>query len=215
LLKHLKALDNIRNTEVGHIQIDYRNAAAMLNFTHTPVLPDKNNAKQIANLMKIRCRIKINKLDFLLKKTVGSKSIPLINIADVIDFPHFKSKELMNKIALGTFQLKLVKSYLKDIINHGNPYRVSKNLCSEIKNNKLREDITKNKRKIIAMEILPRHGRSSKTLIENEIGVCTKKLTKKFSKVYKAFVLYEPNNNNVLGIKGRTVEVKLFIFKLI
>jgi hypothetical protein len=124
----MKALDNVRNTEVGHIQIDYRIAAAMLNFTHKPVLPDKNNAKQIANLMKNRCNIKINMLDFLLNKTVGTKSIPLISNKDVKDFPRFKSKELINNIALGTFQFKLVKSYLKDIINHGYPYGVSKNL---------------------------------------------------------------------------------------
>ncbi len=124
----MKALDNVRNTEVGHIRIDYRIAAAMLNFTHKPVLPDKNNAKQIANLMKNRCNIKINMLDFLLNKTVGTKSIPLISNKDVKDFPRFKSKELINNIALGTFQFKLVKSYLKDIINHGYPYGVSKNL---------------------------------------------------------------------------------------
>jgi hypothetical protein len=203
----MKALDNVRNTEVGHIQIDYRIAAAMLNFTHKPVLPDKNNAKQIANLMKNRCNIKINMLDFLLNKTVGTKSIPLISNKDVKDFPRFKSKELINNIALGTFQFKLVKSYLKDIINHGYPYGVSKNLFREIKNKKLRDKLSTNKRKIIAMEILPRHGRSSKLYLEDKTNSSDKnvkkKLTKKFSKVYKAFILYEPNNNTVRGIKGR------------
>jgi len=180
----------------------------MLNFTHKPIIPDKNNAKQIVKSMKKRCKIKVNKLDFLLNKTVGTKSIPLINNEDAKDFPRFKSKELINKIALCTFQFKLVKSYLKDIINHGYPYGVSKHLFKEINDDKLRNDLIKNKRKVIAMEILPRHGRSSKPYSEDTAELSDKnskkKLTKRFSKVYKAFVLYEPNNNNALGIKGRT-----------
>jgi hypothetical protein len=204
-LKHFKALDNVRNTEVGHIQIDYRIAAAMLNFSHKPITPDKNSAKTIANSMKNSCKIKTNKLEFFLNKTVGTKTIPLIKIDDVKDFPRFKSKELINKIAFGTFQFKLVKSYLKDIINHGNPYRVSKNLYKEIKNKILREELEKYKRKIIAMEILPRHGRSSKKVMNGDCLSDKKKLTKKFSKVYKAFVLYEPNNNDVIGIKGKSI----------
>ncbi len=214
MLKNLKALDNVRNTEVGHIQIDYRIAAAMLNFTHKPILPDKNNARQIAISMKNRCEMKINMLDFLLGKTVGTKSIPLIKIEDVKDFPRFKSNELINKIALGTFQFKLVKSYLKDIINHGYPYGVSKNLIGEMEKNKLRDDLLKNKSKIIGMEILPRHGRSSKPCFTDKADISdknsSKKLTKKFTKVYKAFVLYEPNINSVHAIKGKTLKIKIF-----
>jgi len=103
--------------------------------------------------MKSRCKIKINMLDFLLNKTIGTKSIFLINNDDVRDFPRFKSKELINKIALGTFQFKLVKSYLKDIINHGYPYGVPKNLLVEIENKKPRDQLSQKNRKIIAMEI--------------------------------------------------------------
>jgi len=191
-----------------HIQIDYRIAAAMLNFTHKPILPDKNKAKQIANLMKSRCKIKINILDFLLNKTVGTKSIFLINNDDVQDFPRFKSKELTNNIALGTFQFKLVKSYLKDIINHGYPYGVSKSLLVEIKNKKQRDELSRKNRKIIAMEILPRHGRSSKLCMEDKAGLSDKNNKQK---VYKAFVLYEPNNNNVTGIKGMPLKLIIFI----
>jgi hypothetical protein len=205
-LKHNKALDNIRNTQVGHIQIDYRIAAAMLNFTHTPITPDKKNAKKIANSMNNRCKIKRNNLEFLLNKTVGTKNIPLIKIGDVKDFPRFKPSELINEIAFGTFQFKLVKSYLKDIINHGNPYKVSKNNLKEINNKNLRAELENNNRKIIAMEILPRHGRSTKNSLKvkdnEQKKINNKKLTKKFSKVYKAFVLYEPKINSVRGIKG-------------
>ncbi len=69
------------------------------------------------------------------------------------------------------------------------------------------------------MEILPRHGRSSKLCMEDKAGLSDKnnkqKLTKKFSKVYKAFVLYEPNNNNVTGIKGRPLKLIIFIRNII
>ncbi|CAF0983415.1 unnamed protein product, partial [Brachionus calyciflorus] len=46
MLKNFKALDNIRNTQAGHIQIDYRITCAMINFTHKRSCPDKENKRQ-------------------------------------------------------------------------------------------------------------------------------------------------------------------------
>jgi hypothetical protein len=191
----------------------------MLNFTHKPITPDKGAAKSIANSMRKRSRINKNKLDFLLSKTIGTKNIKLVQLKDVSDFPKFKSKELIRKLAFGTFQLRLCKSYMKDLINHGNPYIVSNDLINDLKDEMLKLEFEKSKTKIIAMEILPRHGRSEKKNdsaneeTDDEEGkrpkrkkkqkTDSKKLTKKFSKVYKAFVQYEPNNNNINGIKGK------------
>ena len=52
VLKTLNELDNIRNNQVGHIQIDYRIACAMLNFTHKPCCPDEENGAKIAKRIK-------------------------------------------------------------------------------------------------------------------------------------------------------------------
>jgi hypothetical protein len=52
LLKNKKALDNIRNTEAGHIQIDYRICCAMANYNFVPCIPDGNHTVEIANRIK-------------------------------------------------------------------------------------------------------------------------------------------------------------------
>ena len=48
----MKALNNIRNTIAGHIQIDYRICCAMINYTHKPCCPDDKNVFKIPKLLK-------------------------------------------------------------------------------------------------------------------------------------------------------------------
>lgn len=53
----------MRNTEIGHIQIDYRIACAMINFFHKPCCPDGKKAKTIANRMKEKAKTTSNHLE--------------------------------------------------------------------------------------------------------------------------------------------------------
>ncbi len=62
-LKHFKALDNIYNTEIPRIQVDYRIACAMLNYTHKPLITDKNCTETVVQCMKEKSKIQINPLE--------------------------------------------------------------------------------------------------------------------------------------------------------
>jgi hypothetical protein len=87
MLKNYKSLDNIRNTQAGHIQIDYRIASAMCNFVHNPCSPDGNNSKKIAHRIRERAKIKYNRLEFLLSKRLDTRLIKKIDLTDITDFP--------------------------------------------------------------------------------------------------------------------------------
>jgi hypothetical protein len=41
--KKIKSLDFVRNSVIGHLGIDFRNACAMHNFTFKPILYDKGH----------------------------------------------------------------------------------------------------------------------------------------------------------------------------
>ncbi|CAF1002651.1 unnamed protein product [Brachionus calyciflorus] len=87
MIKNFKALDNIRNTQAGHIQIDYRITCAMINFTHKPTCPDKENAKKIAVKLKEKLDFENNLLSGLLKRQFGTKEIFSIDHNSIKDFP--------------------------------------------------------------------------------------------------------------------------------
>ena len=194
----MKALDYRRNTELNTKFYDYRNAAAMFNFTHKPITPDHSKASTIAMRMNQKSKIQKNKLEFLLNKTIGTKTIPAIDLNSIVDFP-----KLRDRITLGTFQPRLTKSYVKDILNHGSLYAVNNDILKDVNNQKLRADLISSRKKIIAMEILSRHSRGKKK--NKNIEKPTKKLTPEYSRVYKVFLLYEPNKNNYKGIKGKQI----------
>ncbi|CAF0923792.1 unnamed protein product [Brachionus calyciflorus] len=90
MLKNNKALDNIRNTEAGHIMIDYRICCSMINFDLKPSCPDGENAEKIASKILIRSQKKENDLEFLLGKHLDTKSICPIKISEIVDFPVLK-----------------------------------------------------------------------------------------------------------------------------
>ncbi len=69
----MKALDNIRNTQVGHIQIDYRIACAMINFTHKPCCPDGSNAEELARIIKKKSKLHENNMEHLLSRRFNTK----------------------------------------------------------------------------------------------------------------------------------------------
>jgi len=116
MLKNFKSFDNIRNTQAGHILIDYRISCAMLNFTHRPCTPDGKNSLIIAKRIRTRTQNKSNKMEFFLNKRLDTRLIKKINLLDIDDFPKLTIKKIKENILFGSFQLKLSKSYVNEMV---------------------------------------------------------------------------------------------------
>ena len=115
----MKALENVRNSQLGHIFIDYRIACAMLNFTHKPLSPDGEKTKEIAQKMKLKSNIKENKLLFLLKRQLDTHKIRKTSFNNIKqEFPQVDQDEIKREITFGSFHFKQSKSYIKEIINN-------------------------------------------------------------------------------------------------
>ena len=148
-LKNKAALDNKRNTIAGHILIDYRITCAMYNFKHNACCPDGENATHIAQLMKKNKNIKKNPLLFLLKKRFNTTSISPVKISDINDFPILRRKTLKSKVFMGSFQLRLCKSYLSDLIENGVSYQLNKNIIKTFQSQRLKLKLLEKKLKIL------------------------------------------------------------------
>ncbi len=197
-------MDNIRNTQAGHIQIDYRIACAMSNFLHKPCCPDGEYAIDVAKKIREKSLIKINSLHFLLGKQLDTKIFPQINLADIKDFPQIKRKKIRRELFFGTYQFRQSKSYVCELVQNGIAYLLNSKKIEKLINI---EKISKSKEsvsKVVAFEIKSRHKRSEKS-----------------TKTYKVFIQYIPNLDCVSGIEGKTffkiilqiVLLKTFCFK--
>ena len=201
LLKNYQSLDNIRNTTAGHVQIDFRIACAMANFFHNPCCPDKDKAEKIARRIRSKSRVSTNFLAPFLKKQLNSSLMTPIALGCLQDFPKIKTKQLREHIALGSFQVKLAKSYVKDLINEGKAYMLdAKKLPNSfVKTYPETRDLKNSTFKLIAIGVPSRHKRSLKkaSLID---GTHTK--NENFYTIYKVLVCYQPNLDSFRGIKG-------------
>lgn len=212
-----KALINVRNTQVGHIQTDYRIACAMLNFLHKPNCPDgPENALRIARKMKEKAvQIKDNKLDFLLKKQFIPNSYDIIYLRDIDDFPTFVPNQAKNEIFFSSYRERQSKSYMVDLIDNARCYKLKNHLIDRLlKDPSLKENQKKSlndlkneldETNVIAVEI-SRHKRSqkgpkNKTVQNNNAD--TEKLSLKYKIAYKVFVQYVPNRGSSDAIKGK------------
>ena len=79
---------------MGHIMVDYRICAAMLNFVHKPVTADGQNARKVA--VRIHRQVATsaaqnNPLSFLLNKRLDTKLIKRQNLSEINDFPRLVS----------------------------------------------------------------------------------------------------------------------------
>jgi len=190
-LMNYKALNDVRNTIVNHIQIDYRNAAALLNYAHRPVNTDGKNAFKVARrLKKITNKRQLNKLDYLLNKHLGTSLIPEIRLTEITDFPQIKKYLMIAKILLGTYQIRICQSYVQDLLENGSAYYLSKKLINQNKN---KSNNFKNT-KIIGIK-LPSRNKRGKVIVNN---------TSQFrsSNMYKIFIEYVPGVNNHKSIKS-------------
>jgi hypothetical protein len=185
-LKNKKALDYIRNTQAGHIQIDYRICCAMANFKMIPCVPDGKYTVEIANRIKRRTLRKQNKLKSILSMCF-SKTIMFGDITSVTDFPQLTIKQIQRRITLGSFKLKLSRSYIDQIKQYGIIYFLEKKQIEQyVTSLKVRSEL--NYSKIVAVLIPSRHKRSKLNNIDDQSDVNPKN----FKTYYKTFIQYTP-----------------------
>ena len=144
---------------MGHIQIDYRIACAMVNFCHKPCISDGNKTKIVAKRLKLKARLKYYNLECMLKKRFETKLLPSLDIDKIDDFPKIKQKVIKEKICFGSFQLKQSKSYVVDLVKRVKAFKIDKDNIQKINDINLRKDLIKMNTTIIAAEIPSRHKR--------------------------------------------------------
>lgn len=177
-----KALSNFENNEAGHIAIDYRNASAMLNFTHTrnTYMTEDYHTIRMAQSIKDICKqnggVTLNKLDFLLKKVklsvnskfpkpVWKKNWLETNLDGITDFPKLKKKQLVRRILFGTFQLEGCVDYIESLLERDTVYELTPKNALELddlqlkENKNLKNKLIKGRSKIIAVFVTSRHKR--------------------------------------------------------
>ena len=93
----------------------------MCNFLMKPCTPDGDQSKEIARRIRRRSLKIENSLESLLKMKFTDTVIP-DNIRTIRDFPQLSLKQLKNRITLGSYKLRLCKSYVEHIITNGNVY---------------------------------------------------------------------------------------------
>jgi hypothetical protein len=127
ILKKNKSLDFVRNSVLGHLGIDLRNACAMHNFTFKPTLYDKGHTQEVARRLKRRADIfKNNHLEFLLSpRLTTTHFFKRIRFGEAgsLGFVKCKGAYLRRKIFCGSFQYKMAKqSYITDLMHKSKAY---------------------------------------------------------------------------------------------
>ena len=180
----------------------------MNNFLHKPCCPDGKKALKVAKRIKKKAqKVQINWLAFLLGKRLETKHIRPIELEEINDFVRLKKKQLKEKIFLGTFQLKLSKSYVGEVAYNRQSYIIMKDFAKQISDINIRSGLLDESTKIIAVEITSRHKRSKiKRIEKKEKNICSQELEnvkEKFRNTYKIIIQYIPNMNSTKAIKGK------------
>ena len=216
-LKNHYALDNINNNELGHLMIDYRNCAAMLNFNLKPRIADGQKARLIARRMRRSIKGE-NSLKFMISRRLDTKLVIAIPINEIIDFPKLKKKTMEQKIFFGSYQFYSSKSYMRDLLETKTVYIINEEFVKKIPDKEFRAKLTNIitlNQKIVAAEIVSRHHRSEKnnntSEPEEEEETGRKKQGDRFKNVYRVFVQYIPNQNDTNAITGSYLINKIFI----
>ncbi|RNA04346.1 hypothetical protein BpHYR1_018885, partial [Brachionus plicatilis] len=105
-IKKFRALENVRNTAIGHIQIDYRIASAMINFSHISCSPDGNHGKKIARRMIRKSKITKNELEVLTDEYENSKILAFEIISR-----HRRSKKNLKDIGQTSYVKQFKNTY--------------------------------------------------------------------------------------------------------
>ena len=187
ILKNKKSLDNIRNSQAGHILIDYRICCAMSNFSMNLCNPDGKDAIEIATKIRKRSKITENAISSLLKIRL-TPTLKYLLIQEINDFPQLTIKQLYKKVTFSSFKLRQCQSYLEQLIVNGKIHCLD---LKSIKNYLINQEILKdmNQTKLLAVQIPSRHKRGRKKNLEKTTDMDSHS----FSKCYKVFVQYIPN----------------------
>ena len=81
------------------------------------------------------------------------------------DFPKLKKKTLNQKVFFGTYQSRLSKSYMSELLKSGTAYVIDIDFINKVPNKELREQlkvIDEIGQKLVAVEIVSRHKRAEK-----------------------------------------------------
>lgn len=167
----------------------------MYNFDFKPDCPDGDNAMEIAHKILSAKDVQENPLEFLLKKHLDTKDLFKVGLESINDFVRLQPNDICQKITLGTFQVRLSKSYIGDLIKYGTAFLVSEDFMKKEVRKKLGKNSNGDQSKIVAVEIISRHKRSQKTLERDS-------KSKAFKTVYKVFVQYVPNGKDAESIKS-------------
>jgi hypothetical protein len=190
-IKKYNALFDRRNTEVGHLQIDYRNVCAMLNFLHKPCHADINrDPAKIAKKIRDRFQIQTNDLTKLFKIQFDTNAVPLQNLSEFIDFPRLSEDEMIENIFFGSFYIKQSQMYMSDLLRVGKASYISREVCASQK-----YEIKSPNSKIIGFELPSRHMRGKKNTESD-------RYIQSFRDHHKIFVEYIPGQNAPESIIG-------------
>jgi hypothetical protein len=230
-IKKNKALDNRQNNEVNHLQFDYRITCALINYTHKSCCADKGKAQELSQ--KIKDKIEnthLNHLESLNKIQLGTKKNPLIQFADLTDFPILSLEEMEDEIFFGSYFLKQSRSYFSDIIKTGFYTNITDTLLRTFTSIDERAIEFLSRRlehyKIIGMKLNSRHSRSlkkkKKITIESSESDTDEKTEMEYRFNYKVFIEYEKDLNQPSAIKSKIFSIinnylilKFKLFKVI
>ena len=128
-LKKNKAMDNLRNTVLGHLGIDLRKAAAFHNYTLKPLIDDKPDTQAVARRLKEQALgNRSNHLDLLFHHNISTRRLfSITNLNNFDDFIPLKRKYLRNKVLCGSFHFIMAKSYMYDFVTISKAYEFKTN----------------------------------------------------------------------------------------
>lgn len=198
-IKNFKSLVSQRNTQSGHMMIDYRIACAMYNFTHIPCEPDGVDSILISSQIRDKIMINQNPMNFFLKCQLGTRFFE-IKTFDFVknEFPRLTTDELKKSITYSSYLIRLSRSYIGDLIRDSKVFQNTNILIDELieKNFPLQliQDMLRGNVKIIGIEVIPRFTRSQSRNSRGQL---------KYTKKHKVFIQYIINRNNPTGIQGK------------
>lgn len=167
----------------------------MYNFSFKPDCPDGSDSKEIAEKIRAAKSVRQNAMEFMLSKQLDTKDMIRVDLASITDFVRLEPEEIYKNITLGTFQLRLSKSYIGDLLKHGTAFVVSPDYMKKTVKKTL-PSVSANS-KIVAVEIVSRHRRS-------QIPAGADSDSKKFKNIYKIFVHYDAFGANSTAIKSNS-----------
>lgn len=150
------------NRALPHMQDDFRNAAAITNAFHDPIT-DNVNASGFMERINNRVNIENCLAQYVIDHNLNSRRIPFQSMSaelpDVREFPRLSEEELV-MFALGTYQIKLARSYYSEHARNGvytiEVYRENDDLNNLLNN----YNITGNNFWLLRGKVQSRHTRS-------------------------------------------------------